>query len=263
MSSPESSAAIVTQPQSAAPSTSPSAPSTSPYALSTSTSAPAPVERSDSDKSSECKPLSSDYNPSSESTSSSDDEESARGEDSRYIVFGEKLAELHNFYKQCGSPVVHKKEIKRGSMIGFKIACHQGHEYTWHSQPYQNDMPLGNLLIAAALLITGCTFAKISAFAAALNLQLFSKTVFNWIQRTNLLPVIQETWENERRKAVAAVKRLGSVVLGGDARCDTPGHNAKFGSYTLMHSDGDDGHQGTRKIVSMKLVQVSEVIYYH
>ena len=49
---------------------------------------------------------------------------------------------------------------------------------------------------------------------------------------------------------------------GGDARCDTPGHNAKFGSYILMHSDGD-GHQGTRKIVSMKLVQVSEVIYDH
>ena len=68
---------------------------------------------------------------------------------------------------------------------------------------------------------------------------------------------------DERRKAVGAVKRLGSVVLGGDARCDTPGHNANFRSYTLMHSDGDDGHQGTRKIVSMKLVLVSEVIYDH
>ena len=90
--------------------------------------------------------------------------------------------------------------------------------------------------------------------------------MFNRIQRRNLLPVIQETWVNVRRKAVAAVKRLGSVVLwgggGGDARCDTPGHNAKLGSYTLMHSHGD-GYQGTRKIVSMKLVQVSEVIYDH
>ena len=55
-------------------------------------------------------------------------------------------------------------------MIGFRIARHQGQVYTWHSQPYQHDMPLGNLLIAAALLITGSTFAKISAFAAALNL---------------------------------------------------------------------------------------------
>ena len=83
-----------------------------------------------------------------------------RGEDSRYIVFGEKLAELHNFRNQCGSPVVHKEDIKRGKMIGFRIACHQGHEYTLHSQPYQNDMPLGNLLIAAALMITGARLQR-------------------------------------------------------------------------------------------------------
>ena len=57
---------------------------------------------------------------------------------------------------------------------------------------------------------------------------------------------------NERRRTVAAVKRLGSVMLGGDAPCATPGHNAKLGSYTLMHSDGN-GHQGTGKMVSMKL----------
>ena len=112
---------------------------------------------------SESEPVSSAYDPSSESSSTSDDEESVGGDDSRYIVFGDKLAELHNFCKQCGSPVVRKEEIKRGSMIGFRIACHQGHEYRWHSQPYQHDMPLGNLLIAAALLITGCTLAKISA----------------------------------------------------------------------------------------------------
>ena len=69
------------------------------------------MERSDSDMSSECKPLSSGYDPSSES--SSDDEESVRGEDSRYIVFGEKLAELHhNFCKQCGSPV--RKRSREG-----------------------------------------------------------------------------------------------------------------------------------------------------
>ena len=115
--------------------------------------------------SSESKPLSSDYDPSCESSSTSDDEESIRGEDLRYIVFGEKLVELHNFCKQCGSPVVRKEEIKRGLMIGFRIACHQGHGYTWHSQSYQYDMPLGNLLNAAALLITGCT-----AFVAELNL---------------------------------------------------------------------------------------------
>ncbi len=47
-------------------------------------------------------------------------------------------------------------------------------------------------------------------------------------------------------------------MLAGDARCDSPGYNAKFGTYTLMHADGC--HQsGSRKIVDTQLVQVSEV----
>ena len=75
------------------------------------------MEQSDSDMTSEselCEPVSSGYDPSSEGSSTSDDEESVGGDDSKYIVFGEKLAELHNFCKQCGNPVVRKEEIKRG-----------------------------------------------------------------------------------------------------------------------------------------------------
>ena len=49
---------------------------------------------------------------------------------------------------------------------------------------------------------------------------------------------------DERRKVVEAVKRLGAAVLVGDVRCDTPGHNTNFASYTVMNSDGD-GHRGT------------------
>ena len=30
----------------------------------------------------------------------------------------------------------------------------------------------------------------------------------------------------------------GPATLAGDASCDTPGHSAKYGSYTLMHVDG-------------------------
>ena len=54
------------------------------------------------------------------------------------------------------------------------------------------------------------------------------------------------------------VKDYGRATLAGDARCDSPGHNAKYGSYTLMHIDGD-GRKGTNEIMSLELVQVSEV----
>ena len=41
------------------------------------------------------------------------------------------------------------------------------------------------------------------------------------------------------------------VVVCGDGRCDSPGYNAKYCSYTLME-------QKTHKILAMNLVQVSE-----
>lgn len=41
-------------------------------------------------------------------------------------------------------------------------------------------------------------------------------------------------------------------MLAGDGRCDSPGHNAKYGTYSVMEVT-------TEKIVDFSLVQVSEV----
>ena len=43
-----------------------------------------------------------------------------------------------------------------------------------------------------------------------------------------------------------------AIHLNGDGRCDSPGHNAKYGTYTLMYDD-------TGKVVTFSVVQVSEV----
>ena len=42
------------------------------------------------------------------------------------------------------------------------------------------------------------------------------------------------------------------LVLASDGRCDSPGHNAKYGTYSVMEVT-------TEKIVDFSLVQVSEV----
>ena len=44
----------------------------------------------------------------------------------------------------------------------------------------------------------------------------------------------------------------GGINLNGDGRCDSPGHSANYGTYTLM--DNDSG-----KVVAFRLFQVSEV----
>lgn len=42
------------------------------------------------------------------------------------------------------------------------------------------------------------------------------------------------------------------MILGGDARCCSPGHTAKYGSYSLMDLQKS-------KIVDIQLVQSNEV----
>ena len=45
------------------------------------------------------------------------------------------------------------------------------------------------------------------------------------------------------------------LVLGRDARMDSPGHSAKYGSYSLMDL-------GTTKVIELQLVQVNYYIIY-
>jgi hypothetical protein len=56
--------------------------------------------------------------------------------------------------------------------------------------------------------------------------------------------------DNCSRDYIRDVKEVGrSVVLGGDGRADTPGHSAKYGTYSMV--DLDDG-----VVVDIQLVQV-------
>ena len=202
------------------------------------------------------------YLPSSDVSSEAESDTDTQDENwtnmNKYIIFQDNLDQLHRFCNQCGAPNLEKSTFTRGSMIGYRIKCHNGLSYVWHSQPQQKKQPVGNLLFAAAILVSGNTYAKISAFASMLKLAILSKAQFNKIQKRNVLPVIEECWEKEKKKAQDEVRAIDSLVLSGDGRCDSPGHTAKYGSNTLMHTKGW-GQEASNKIVSLQLVQVSEV----
>ncbi|ELU16481.1 hypothetical protein CAPTEDRAFT_216921 [Capitella teleta] len=199
------------------------------------------------------------YSPSTPEPSSQESAEQAdvqADEDPKILVFESSLQKLLNFCPDCGSPVVGQKKSYTGSMTTYVLQCHNGCTVRWNSQPKVDRQPLGNILIAAAILFTGLTFKRMSDWAAALKLKFISQTTFTLIQKSILWPVVGEAWRDEQKRAIREMKaRRGAIMLGGDARCDSPGHNALYGSYTLM----DIRPNAPNIIVSMELVHSSEV----
>lgn len=68
-------------------------------------------------------------------------------------------------------------------------------------------------------------------------------------QKTILQTSMNNLWE-KRQKALFTQLKNNPLELGGDGRADSPGHSAKYGTYSLIDLTSN-------KIVMMKLVQVS------
>ena len=188
------------------------------------------------------------------------DEDTQAGKGRCFIVFESELVKLFGKCSICGSVVVSRKDWTTGSMVTFKMECIEGHETTWRSQPMIHGLPIGNLLVGAAILFTGLTYARIAAFSAALNLVMFNKSTFYRTQRTKLFPVVQEAWQEQQDFVIADLQAHKQLILAGDGRCDSPGHSAKYGTYTLMQADSSQQHS-SQKVVDFQLVQCTEVQY--
>lgn len=97
-------------------------------------------------------------------------------------------------------------------------------------------------MISASILVTGNTFTKVNSFAQAMNLKFIAESTYDSHQKNTIIPVINQAWKEEA-KIKEEIMEKDTVILAGDARCDTPGHNAKFGSYTLIIADTSEGRR--------------------
>ena len=171
----------------------------------------------------------------------------------RLIVFNSCFDQLLTRCLKCGHVVSSQKKKTVGSMLSVELTCHQGHVTHWDSQPTIRRKLVGNLLLAATILFTGHTFASFSRLASCLKLQFLRESVFYDFQRRFLFPVLIQTREDEQHVTLQELLEKKTVNLNGDGRCDSPGHNTKYSTYTLMDVD-------TGKVVGFSVVQVSETI---
>ena len=158
--------------------------------------------------------------------------------------------ELFKFCRVCLAHCKSKMKTINGTLIVVESVCVNGHSRTWSSQPLSGEMPWGNLLCSASILFSGSSPAKAISFLRHMGVLTMSKRTYHRIQEAYLIPVVSGVWKSQQQHLFNSVCGTEKLVLGGDGRCDSPGHNAKYGCYSLM-----DLH--SKKVLEVQLVQVS------
>ncbi|CAN7943196.1 unnamed protein product, partial [Ixodes hexagonus] len=128
--------------------------------------------------------------------------------------------------------------------------CKNGHVETWCSQPIIKRKPVGNILMAASALFTGCCIKKTLRTLTSMGIVCFSYRTFFIIQKAFLLPAIERVWNHHQQELVTAAAGR-PLTIPADGRADSPGHSAKYGTYTML--DADDN-----KVLHVETVQSNE-----
>ncbi|CAC5391331.1 unnamed protein product [Mytilus coruscus] len=124
-----------------------------------------------------------------------------------------------------------------------------GSDNSHNHQPFVGSVPAGNLAVSSAILNSGALPTKVLRLMNFMNIPTISHQTFFNHQRLILYPAVSRFWKHQQSQHIARYRdATESYVLGGDGRADTPGHSAKYGSYSMM-----DLKQGV--IIDIQLVQ--------
>ena len=173
----------------------------------------------------------------------------------KYIVFHEQLMELFSMpCTTCPGHCEGQVSLSRGTCVTVKAVCLECGltARTWTSQPQlHRNMPAGNLMLSGAIFFSGCLASQTLRMLNILGVLSISLNTYSRHQRDYVLPVVLNTWQEQQQALVAELQILGgSLVVSGDCRSDSPGHCAKYGSYSVIE-------ERINKVIDVQLVQVS------
>ncbi|KAK7904170.1 hypothetical protein WMY93_016777 [Mugilogobius chulae] len=88
-------------------------------------------------------------------------------------------------------------------------------------------------------IIERASFVKMEKICKAMKLQVHQYDTFRRHSRLFLEPAIYHKWTTDQQLFLEELKKKDKIAVGGDMRADSPGHSAKFGSYTLMELESE------------------------
>lgn len=113
------------------------------------------------------------------------------------------------------------------------------------------DFPAGNILLSAAILFAGALPTKTLRVLEFLGCASIGLTSFYSHQKLFLHPTIENVWQDQQANFISILQAFDEPLsIGGDGRSDSPGHSAKYGSYTFMDLEHD-------VVLDIQLVQVA------
>ena len=137
---------------------------------------------------------------------------------------------------RCKASAYIKNVYYKWCALVVTLFCTSNHETTWYSQLKINGISPANLLIPASLLFTGGTFSQFKEICDAFGLKCLGKTFYHNIQRKFLFPCVHKEYKIFRVVLIDKITELGTIDVSGNGRCDSPGYNAKYSTYSLMDS---------------------------
>ncbi len=172
----------------------------------------------------------------------------------KLLIFKSCLWELFETCPVCSRPCLVETVNRKGTMVKIKWTCTGCQRVKeWSTQPTINDVPAGNILLSAAILACGASPAKVLRVLDPLNVLSISISPYRDHVEKYVHPTIWHVWKVERDAILEQLQVTGQgLQLGCDGRNDSPGHSAKFGSYTMMETR-------INKVIDVQLVQVSQI----
>ena len=173
--------------------------------------------------------------------------------DNKYIVFESQLLALFQTCVKCFEEA--PGDIKRnGTAICITQTCTCGHVREWRSQPKIGKINAGNLLLSAAILVSGSLPTKALRMLNIMGVAAIHRNTFFRHQKAHLQPAIFKMWKDEQSDIIGSLKEMAApVVLSSDGRSDSPGHCAKYGTVSVIE-------QRINKVLHVEIVQVCPVI---
>ncbi|XP_071944302.1 uncharacterized protein [Antedon mediterranea] len=151
--------------------------------------------------------------------------------------------------RQCGGKADRKIKRECGTAVEIESKCRNrscGYQFEWMSQPKHGKMFLFNILLSAAILVSGCCITQFLRAIRFLNIAVFTDRTYFYHQKWYLLPAVSCVFAAQREHNFKS-----NMNISCDMRCDSPGHTAKFGTYTTIDAD-------THKVIHIEVVQKDE-----